>query len=184
MTAEISIDEFETETIQEEREHFKIVDDAQAAWAMRKLLGYQKKIEENKTIAEAELQRIDAWLDHVNSKFDSDIGYFEAILVQYARNERVVSDRKTIETPYGKVKSRQTQPKYTIDETEFLPWAKVHRPEWVQTFEKPVLAEIKKQTEIEHTTTLGPIAMTPDGEIVPGVRVDPAAINFTVEVDK
>jgi hypothetical protein len=183
MSAEISIQEFDI-TPTERDEHFKIVNDSQAAWAMRKLLGYQNKIEENKTIAQDELSRIDAWLEHVNSKFDSDIAYFEAILVQYARGEREGKDRKTIETPYGKVKSRLTQPKYTVDEAEFLPWAKVHRPEWVQVVEKAALTELKKQTQIEETVTLGLIAMTPDGEIVPGVQVESAGINYSVEVDK
>lgn len=165
------------------REHFHIADDAQAAWAMRKLLAFKKKIVENENAANAEYQRIDDWLNRVNSRYASDIEYFEAILMQYARVQRQSEGRKTIDTPYGMVKSRATQSKFKVENSEeFIQWASINAPQLVYIKASPNLTALKEFASAEETQTLGAVAMTEDGEIIPGVAVEPANVNYTVEV--
>lgn len=165
------------------RENFHIADDAQAAWAMRKLLAFKKKIVENENAANAEYQRIDEWLNRVNSRFANDIEYFEAILMQYARVQRQSEGRKTIDTPYGVVKSRATQSKFKVeDPEEFIRWASINAPQLVNIKTTPNLTALKEFASPEETQTLGAVAMTIDGEIIPGVTVDPADVKFHVEV--
>lgn len=165
------------------REHFHIADDAQAAWAMRKLLGYKKKMLENENAANAEYQRIDEWLDRANSRYAKHIEYFEAILTQYARVQRQSEGRKTIDTPYGMVKSRSTQSKFKVeDPEEFIQWASINAPQLVHIKASPNLTALKDFASAEETQTLGPVAMTEDGEIIPGIAVEPANVNYTVEV--
>ena len=169
----------------EEREliNFQITDDGQAAWAMRKLLSLKNKVRENEEIAKADQERINSWLVRVNGRFDADVSYFEAILTQYARNQRNDEGRKTIDTPYGVVKSRATQSKFKVEDPEqFLQWASINAPQLVNIKASPNLTALKEFASAEETQTLGAVAMTIDGEIIPGVTVDPANINFTVEV--
>jgi hypothetical protein len=169
----------------EERDliNFQITDDGQAAWAMRKLLSLKNKMLENEEIAKAEQDRINSWLIRVNGRFDADVSYFEAILTQYARNQRNNEGRKTIDTPYGVVKSRATQSKFKVENVdEFLQWASINAPQLVNIKASPNLTALKDYASAEETQTLGAVAMTSDGEIIPGVTVDPANINFTVEV--
>jgi hypothetical protein len=182
--SEQDIHEFDTEDAPD-RERFEITNDEQAAWAMRKLLAFRKKMAENEAIADAERTRIDAWLNHVNDKFAPDIAYFEAILTRYAQHQRTNEDRKSIETPYGSVKSRSTQDKFKIvDEDEFFKWAEANLPQAIVVKRSPSLTELKKAATVEHTDTLGLVAMSQDGEIIPGVAGEPGGVNYTVEVSK
>lgn len=180
--SEVTIHEFD-ETPEPERERFEITDDAQAAWAMRKLLSLRKKMAENESIADAERTRIDAWLHHTNSKFEPDTAYFEAILTRYAQQQRASDDRKSIETPYGVVKSRATQDKFKVtDEDKFFKWAEENLPDAIAVKRSPSLTALKKAVTVESTDTLGLVAMSEHGEIIPGVAVEPGGVNYTVEV--
>jgi len=182
--SEQDIHEFDTEEAPD-RERFEIKDDEQAAWAMRKLLAFRKKMAENEAIADAERTRIDAWLHHVNEKFAPDVAYFEAILTRYAQQQRAADDRKSIETPYGVVKSRSTQAKFkVIDEDTFFKWAEENLPDAIAVKRSPALTALKKAVSVESTETLGLVAMSEHGEIVPGVAVEAGGINYSVEVSE
>lgn len=182
--SEVTVFEYDTSETPD-KEHFEVTDDAQAAWAMRKLLSLRSKMAENEAIAAAERTRIDAWLHYANAKFDGDVAYFEGLLTRYAHKQRETEGRKTIDTPYGAVKSRSTQPKFKVaDDDEFIKWATDSLPEAVQIKASPLVSVLKEHVTIEHTDTLGWVAMTESGEIVPGVTAEPASVNYTVEVSK
>jgi len=184
MSETVSIHEFDTEDAPE-KERFEITDDAQAAWAMRKLLSLRSKMAENEAIADAERTRIDAWLHYANHKFESDVAYFESLLTVYAQRQRETEDRKSVETPYGSVKSRATQDKFkVVDEEAFFKWAESALPEAINVKRTPALAALKKAATVESTDTLGMVAVMEHGEIVPGVAVEPGGVNYSVEVSK
>lgn len=179
---EVDIHEFDVDE-QPDRERFEVTDDSQAAWAMRKLLSIRKRIAENEAIADAERTRIDEWVHQANSKFQPDVAYFEALLTRYAQQQRASDDRKSIETPYGVVKSRATQDKFkVVDEDEFFKWADENLPDAVVLKRSPSLTALKKAVTVESTDTLGLVAMSEHGEIIPGVTVEPGGVNYTVEV--
>lgn len=177
--SEPNIHEFDATEAVIDRERFKIEGDKQAAWAMRKLLALREKAAENEAIADAERTRIDLWLESVNGKFESDIGYFTGILIEYATSQRAEAERKTIETPYGSVKSRIGQPKYVYEQAELIEWASKAQPDLVRTKQEVDLTALKRLS-----TTPDGTVITEDGEIVPTVFVSPATINYTVEVSK
>lgn len=181
---EVSVHEFD-EVPEPERERFEITEDAQAAWAMRKLLSIRQRMAENEAIADAERTRIDAWVHYANGKFESDVAYFEAILTRYAQQQRDREGRKSIETPYGSVKSRATQDKFKVtDEDEFFKWAEENLPDAVVVKRSPSMTVLKKAVTVESTNTLGLVAMSEHGEIIPGVAVEKGGVNYTVEVSQ
>ncbi len=164
-------------------EPFVIDNDRKATWAMRKLLEHQQAVAEVVAIGNAEIERIQQWATHEVDKHAPSIAYFEAILIGYGKQERDRDPkRKTITTPYGKVTSRAGQAKYVIDPDVFLPWAEAEHPEWVKIEKSPRLAEVKAATTVEGTESMGEVAMTEHGEIVPGVTIEPAAVTYKVEV--
>lgn len=168
-----------------EDEAFTIQDDAQAAWAMRKALAAQIRIDANNRIAEAERGRIDTWQASVNARSNRDLAYFQGLLIRYASEQRVVEGRKTIDTPYGVVKSRQGTATISVsDPDEFIAWARQGHENLLNVKVTPALRELKAFAEIESTPTLGVIAISKDGEVIPGVQVDPGSITYTVEVSK
>jgi hypothetical protein len=169
----------------EDRDRFRITDDKQATWAMRKLMALRHRVEENEAVADAERLRIDEWLQYANQRYAGDIAYFEAILTMYAQQQRTTDGRKTIDTPYGAVKSRATQDKFKIvDEDVFLKWAEESLPDAIMVKRTPSVTNLKKAVTIETTETLGLVAMTEDGEIVPGVHVEAGSVSYTVEVSQ
>jgi len=165
-------DEGPTDT---DRERFKVKNDEQAVWAMRKLAAARARLNEIQKIADAEIERVQAWASSESTEPLRDTDYFEAILTEYAIGQRA-EGRKSVSTPYGSVKSRQGQVKYVIlDEAEFLAWAKAHRPDWVQVKESPALSVIRA-AHVE-------VPADPDtGEVIPGMDVQPASVSYRVEV--
>lgn len=172
----------------EARERFTIQDDSAASWAMRKLRAIRSKQAENKQMAVDEHARIDLWLDEVNDPLDRDAKYFEAILTDYAIRVRENPDdgRKSISLPTGKVATRQGSPKYTVDAEMFLPWARENAPHLIRVKEEPSLSAIKEYVvaaDDAPVATSDGVAITSDGEIVPGVHVSSSDVAVTVTPD-
>lgn len=169
----------------EDRERFRIQNDEQAAWAVRKLGQFRARQDEAKQVAANEQERISEWLDRQLSRDADDIAYFTALLTQYALSERDQSNRKSIDTPYGVVKTRAGQPKFVVDDHDaFLEYAKQSHPEWIRVREDADVTALKKAVTVDDTPTLGLVAVTEDGEIVPGLQITPAQVSVTVEEAK
>lgn len=169
---------------EEARERFTITDDGAAAWAMRKLRAVRAKQAENARLATDEHARIDLWLTEVNAPLDRDATYFEAILGDYALRCRENPDdgRKSLNLPTGKVSTRVTQPKWSVDADAFLGWARTSHPDLIRVKEEADLAKMKETLDV-HESTSGLIATTPEGELVPGVTILPGGLTTSVTPD-
>ena len=180
--SEYDADDEPTREVAEDQESFRIQDDQQAAWAMRKRAHYRSKMAENSDIAELEINRITEWLNRVNESIDKNAQYFEALLIDYARRQRQTEDRKTIDTPYGRVRSRALQVKYQVTDAEgFVTWAQQHRPELLSVKISPDMKALKDAVTPEDTPTMGRVAVTEGGEVIPGVTFEPGNVSFTFE---
>jgi len=161
----------------EDRERFKIEDDSQATWAMRKAAAARARLDEIKAIAESEIDRIQHWAEQESRSPVRDLDYFEGILIEYARKQRA-EGRKTVSTPYGAIKSRSGQTRFTFsDKAQFVEWAKANRPDWLVVKEEPSLSALRD-------SSLTAAADPDSGEVIPGLEVDPPTVNYTVEVSK
>lgn len=168
---------YDTDLKDEDRERFKITDDSQATWAMRKAAAARARLHDIELIAESEIARIQHWAEHESRVPMRDLSYFEGILIDYAIRQRA-EGRKTVSTPYGAVKSRSGQARYVfVDKEGFVEWAKQHRPEWVAVKEEPSLSSLRDSNVAA--------AADPDtGEVIPGLEVEPPSVKYTVEVSK
>lgn len=182
---ELALDDYDAEGVESvSGEHFRVTDDAQAAWAFRKLRSARARISETNRVADGEIERIDQWRDRTNEPLLRDVNYFEGLLTAYAEGQRA-EGRKSVDTPYGVVRSRTVAPTVAAEnEQDFFEWARVHRPSWIRIKESLDLKAIKDETEVEFTETLGPVVITGDGEIVPGLVGKPGRVSFTVEVER
>ena len=160
-----------------EPQTFTIDNDAKADWALRKLASIRGKIAENTAIAGNEIERISAWLESQTEKLKGDAQYFEALLTGYGMAERANENRKTIDLPHGKVKSRLIKAKVEVTDTEaFIAWARESQPALIRVKESPNISAL---TEF----IVGQEVVTEDGEIVPAVQVIQESINFTIETE-
>lgn len=162
----------------EQRERFRVHDDQAAAWAMRRLFSIENKIGEYQRIADAERTRIEDWLTEVNSPLAKSRDYFVGLLMDYARRQRDEDGRKSIPLPHGKITSRSTQPKWHVREDEVLPWARQTHPDVIAVKESLSLTAMKDRFQVVEGRVIDE-----NGEVVPGIIVDPAGISFTVSTE-
>lgn len=174
----MEINEFETSET-EVKENWKITSDSEATWAMRKLSVVMNQINTNESIAKKEKERIDAWLEESNKSLNTKGQFFIDHLTAYAHEQREKFDRKTISTPYGKVTSRQLKEKFEIDKEKFIAWS-------LDNFDNSYLLRIKHEPDMEmikkDLKVEGNVAVTSDGEVVPGVIVKPSEVSYKVEI--
>ena len=178
-----ALDDFQTEEV---RQAFIVDDDQKAAWAMRKLRSLRAKQNANKEIAEAEIARINQWLESVNKTIENDTEYFVAQLTGYAYKVRLNPDdpRKSIVLPHGKISTRRSARKWSVDADIFLPWARNSAPDLIRVKEEPALSKIKESyvdSVVQNANVLQ--VVTKDGEIVPGLTIEEGNLSVSVEVE-
>lgn len=143
-----------------------------ANWAFRKISALEKNIAENEKLAQAEIKRINEWLENVNKSNIQSIEYFKSILVAYFVQQQEKDKKFKLSTPYGKVTSRNTT-KWDYNEANLI-GVLLGTPYIVN---KPALnkVDLKKDCVLLEN---GKVAL--DGEILEGVTVTPN-ITYTVK---
>ena len=182
---EPTLEEHLADNVDDTPEHYEILDDGAAAWAMRKLQRLRRQQATNAAIAAAEIEKIEAWLSDVNRSLDMNATYFEAILGHYALRCRQNPDdgRKSISLPAGKIATRIPSAHWHIDPAEFVPWAEAHRPDLLRVKVDPSLSEIKRALAAVVDAPTSDVVDPDSGEIVPGVRISSGDISATVTPD-
>ena len=169
LEGQVSIEDFlsaDFDTLMQGEEEVSLGGDQDATWALRKLGAVRKQIAANNAIAEAEANRIAAWLAAVNEPLKKQVTFVENILNGYAVHERA-KDRKTIVLPYGKIATREIADKWEVaDPDAFVAWAKDGHEELIKVTTKPEsLTVIKSALNVAEDGTV----LADGGEPVPGV---------------
>lgn len=175
----MELDEYEVQETPELNEGF-VVDNLQlATWAMRKLRSVVAGLEANAEIALAEKARIDTWLENANKSLLTQREFWEGHLTTYLRKQRQEDDSvKTITTPYGKITSRVTQPKWETME-ELLDWLMANNDSLVRVKYEVDKTELKKTYSVDGDKVIDPKT----GEVVPFIQIIPSDIAYKVEVE-
>ena len=175
---------FEFEEIEnvekEERERFKIKDLDAANWAFRKLAALEKKQLEYEDLAKKEKERIELWLQGETEKTNQSKRFFESLLEEYFYENKQIDPKFKISTPYGKVSSRKQQSQWEYDNEIVISSLKnAGLDSLIRIKEEPSKSEIKKALHVANGQVV-----TPDGEIIEGIKVTerPDAIVIKVEV--
>lgn len=165
----------------EVEESFKITDLDTANWAFKKIDALNARIKEKQDLAEAEKERIAAWLEAETKSDQQSIEYFEHILVEYYQELRAADPKAKLSTPYGKVTSRKKQPSWEFDADQTLEYFKQNNPELVEvkeSFNKTKAKKVFKPILNEQGHVVDE-----NGEIVEFVKAVPQGDSFTVKVD-
>lgn len=162
----------------EQRERFRIEDDRAATWAMRRLYATESKVREFEQIAAEEIARVNDWLAQVIAPLDRDRNYFTGLLTQYARQQRDAEGRKSIALPHGKITSRATSPKWHVNDEQTIEWARMSCPDVIVTKESLSLTAMKERFQVADGR-----AIDENGEVVPGVVIDPAGVSYSINTE-
>lgn len=179
-----ALDRLEIEETVEKREGFKVTDKESANWAFRKMLAWQKEVNDNDSLAEKEIERINQWREKENQTAKDNIAFFEGLLIQYYMSEKGRDEKFKLSTPYGKVTSRKQQPKWEYDEKTLLDSLKgIGLVDLIKVKEEPNKAELKKFAKENFVLNNGRL-ITSDGEIVEGVLITDQTDKITVKVEE
>lgn len=155
-----------------ENQRFRIQDDNQADWALRKIARARQDLKEAEETAAIEIEKINRWLDGQRDESLRTERFFTALLQEYYEPRFMTNpDKKTYKLPSGKVQRRTQQPQFDRDNEALLAWLKQRgMTDYVEVKETPKWGELKQQVQVvgEHVVIKdGPLK----GEIVDGVEV-------------
>lgn len=164
----------------EVRERFRIRDDSQATWALRKIRKIRKQVESKRALAQAEIERINAWLESELRRLEREEKFFEGLLAEYHLGLlQEDPSHKTHRLPGGRLQYRSQPPEYQRDEAKLLSWLKERQmTEYIEVIEKPRWSELKKAVKVA-----GAHVVTDDGDVVDGVVAIERPPKFSVILD-
>lgn len=165
-----------------ERERFVIKDKSGAQWALRKISALKAQIDENKALAEKEIQRVREWEESENKAHVDSIGYFTALLQEYMLNEKENDPGlKSIKLPHGTIRLRKQQPEYIRDDAQLIKWAKKEkRTDLIKVKESLNWADLKKEIINQD----GVAVNRNTGEVIDYITIQEREDKFEVVVDK
>lgn len=162
-----------------------------ADWHARQVAKQDRRLAEIDDVYETALARLDAWRERTSERaIKSRAAHIAALEHYHAALLRDDPKAKTVELPGGgRLRSQAGRLQVAVvDEVEFLTWAREHAPETIKVTEKPDKTVIAKAFGAKAAQEKDPgsfPAVTPDGEIVPGVGIVRAERAFFVDtVDK
>jgi hypothetical protein len=160
-------------------EDFKVDNLDIAAWTMRKYRALAQRLEANKRLAEAEKNRIEAWLERTNAPIEGRMEWFEDHLRAYALARRA-EDQKSISLPDGEVKTRKSPPTFQVDKAVFVEWAQEQkRDDVLRVSVSPDMTGIKGAFIADGGNAIDPAS----GEIVPGLMPVPEQVIVSLAPD-
>lgn len=180
---EYLLDSYETpENIDDiENQRFRIKDDNQADWALRKIARARQDMKEAEETAAMEIEKINRWLDGQRDESLRTERFFTALLQEYYEPRFMTNpDKKTYKLPSGKVQRRTQQPRFDRDNEALLAWLKQRgMTDYVEVKETPKWGELKKNLQV-----FGQNVVTPGGEVVDGVAVFHRAPAFKIVTEE
>lgn len=165
-------------------DRFRVTDDRQAAWAMRKLAQVRGRLDDVAAVAQAEIDRVRAWAEDQSEPLRRDAAYFEGLLGEYARTVRddPGDGRKSVSTAHGSVSTRTIPARLEVTDVDALvAWAETARPGLVQV-KKTVRASDVKGVLASYSDGDGQVFDPATGEVVPGIVGQPASVSVTFKV--
>lgn len=162
------------------RERFRIHDDSQAVWALRKIRRIREAVAAKQALAQAEIERIQAWLESETKSLEREEKFFEGLLAEYHAGLMAQDPgHKTHKLPGGRLHWRAQQPEFQRDDAKLLAWLKGRGlNEFMEIIEKPKWSELKKTVRVA-----GAHVVTDDGELVEGVAVVDRPPKFSVTLE-
>lgn len=195
----------------ERAERFRIDTETQLSWATRKYANAERLIDEARSAAKSQVDRIRAWESRVVAEQEGRMRYFEGLCADYLkRRQKEDKKLKGIPTPYARVQSRKQPTAWNIaDPNAVLTAIKTYvtselAEELIRVTTVPALSAIKeaaKAGSVMQLVTFGRDLLTEnviyqvqirttneDGEVVwvdlPGITVAEQPDKVSIEVSK
>lgn len=164
-----------------ERTAWAITDDGSADWAIERIAEERAEADRLIAIATDRIAELQARIAGIQKRTESRTGYLTMLLREYMAT-----------VPENRVKATKTQAKYPLlsgdlvwkypapkvehDDEALIPWVAENAPDFVEQVPKLAWGELKKSLEIKDGK-----AISPEGEVVPGITVTEQPPRFEVK---
>jgi len=170
-------------TADEPPQPFQIRDLRSAEWAMTKLVMAHRRLLEFERQAEEWKAKVDAWLVQVSAADVQSSEYFEGLLQRYVLALREANpDVKTLNLPNGTITTRSVKPQVVVTDADGLAKWLLDAGRYEALSVKPLVSKVREFAEVVPSPFgEGAMAITSDGEAIPGVDVEPGRVTATVK---
>lgn len=166
---------------QEQSEQFKIENDEQANWVLRKIARIDEQLEDSRETAKREIEKIKAWLEHTEKQLNNEREYFEHLLKEYAFKMGLHEQRKRSKAlPNGRFRFKKQQPIWEIKPSVVEELEQRGYVHLIRIKKEPDKSKIKKAFEFQGGKVFDPET----GETIEGITVIEREFKFEVEADK
>lgn len=205
---EAELEEFEDEehfimsaTCESDGRARELADDLAADWAMRQIAEAEREQAERVRAVEKRKATLDAWVQHMQERTESDTAFLRAALEHYARTHiQPDSKRQSIPLPSGALRLRKQPPTWRWPDKadpeaygRFLAWCEGNgyaritakaagdqgqtlrgyaRTEGWDFTAEPDLADLKMSANVREDGSV----VDESGQVVPGVSVEPPGL--------
>lgn len=162
-------------------DRFKVENEQQANWALRKIKQYKDEIEKTNKLAEEEKEKIDMWAKQENERHKDSIDYFQSLLAEYAMKLKEDDpELKTTSLPNGELQFRKQQPKWEYKNDVLVgSLKKAGMNDLIRIKEEPKKSDIKKAVEVVD----GKAINKETGEVIEGITITERGEKFVVKVE-
>ncbi|WP_063485749.1 host-nuclease inhibitor Gam family protein, partial [Lactiplantibacillus plantarum] len=146
-----------------------------ADWALKKLKAIQAHDDEIGQVAKNNIDQAIAWRDRELDKNQANREYFEGLLTDYLRDQRLVDKKFKIDTPNGRVSTRKNPAGLAYDEKMVLNSLRNQgMSQYIKVKESIDKVDLKKAGRM-----VGDKFVMEDGEIIAGITEKPATEKVT-----
>lgn len=167
---DLLLGEYEEPQQEEARATMFLKDESWCDWAIRKISKAREDYATAEKLAQAQVERIQAWLDGKRREKEHTEQFFEGKLAEFYLPiyEANKGRKKSFKLPCGAVQFRQQQPEYVRDDERLLAWLHGNgKGDYVVVKESVAWGELKKQLR-QHNDRMVDLE---SGEIVDGILV-------------
>jgi|SRR5690625_338928 len=179
---ERSLNEHIENEIVEEKERFKIENDEQAEWALRKIIESENEEERVNQFAETQIRQIENWRAKQLEKTFNDKEYFNGLLSEYLHSKRQEDkDFKSITLPSGNVGFRKKPAKWIYkDEVVLKTLEGENLNDFIKVEKKLDKRAIKKAFEVVD----GKVINAETGQVIEGIEIQEQGESLNVRLNK
>jgi len=178
--------DYKADTIEQDYaapENFRCDSLAKAMWTGEKLARVLKRQSDIKNAADERIRKVQEWATRETGRLARDVQYFTGLLEDYARTQNDTDPKiKSIVLPDCVLRLRKMPDRYERDETIMLEWV---RKNAMTAYEK-ITSSLNwlAMKDAAARTETGDLVLIATGEVIPGVKVTPGEVEFSIRPNK
>ena len=161
-----------------EEEDFKIDSDSKAEWAIMKIKEEQCELDRYINVCQDMITQYEEKIKKQQEQFENKTSYLKSELARYFNKVKTkkTKTQETYKLPSGTLKLKYGKEEFIKDEEKLLHWLESNCPDYIKTKKSIDWSNLKKSLIIKDD-----VAITNDGEIVEGIKIQKNESKFVVE---